>query len=179
MSGSLCSESVMKVSESTDVSNGSEERFGFTRKSPLLRFEYGSWNLAIEEYGKTGGAKFYYRANDEGAKVDAIAKTGKVGQPVIVKATLSKGEIALIEGVINSKEFFSTEKSLKGEAKFSHGPKYSLQICLDDKCHKVLSGYPPLIPKHLAGDFEKFKAVWNLLWSFVTRPEFDKPHVRL
>ena len=106
-------------------------------KADFGMYRYGSWNLTIEEYGKAGGAKFYYRANDERARVDAIAKTGKVGQPVVVNTTLSKGQIALIEDVISSKEFSSTEKSLKGEAKFSHGPYYSLQVCLDQTCHKV------------------------------------------
>ncbi len=161
----------------TNVSFGADHKLSI--KADFGMYRYGSWNLAIEEYGKTGGAKFYYRANDEHAKVEAIAKTGKVGEPVIVNTTLSKGQIALIEEVINSKEFFFIKKSVKGAAKFSHGPHYSIQICLDEKCHKVLSGYPPLVPKHLGGDFEKFKSVWNLLWSFVTGPEFDKPHVRL
>ena len=160
-----------------NVSFGADHKLSI--KADFGMYRYGSWNLTIEEYGKAGGAKFYYRANDERAKADAIAKTGKVGQPVVVNTTLAKGQIALIEEVINSKEFFSTEKSLKGEAKFSHGPYYSLQVCLDQTCHKVLSGYPLSVPKHLIGDFEKFKTVWNLLWSFVTRPEFDKSHVRL
>ena len=145
-------------------------------KADLVWYSNGIWKLDIEEYGDAGGARFTYEADRKNV-YDKVS--GLRVQPILKRKTLSREQVAQIEEVINGNKFFELRKYLAPKVFHFHRPKYRLNICFDDECHNVALFNIKRLPKHLLADFERIKVVWHLLWSFVTGPEFDKPHVRL
>lgn len=156
----------------SNVSLGADANKHLLIEAKFIHYMNSYWDMSIDEYGEAGGARITYKA-----KPLNIYRNGQIVRPVFKRATLSREQVALIEQAVKEEGFFSTEKYLVNRIYALHKPDYRLKICFDEECHRVNLYDPKRIPEQHLADAEKFKTVWNLLWSLIKGLKFSKPEL--